>query len=296
MEDRARSGRPTTATNCRTVKKIRERIRRSAARSMRKMAAEIGVSRESVRRICKAHLGLHPYKLRKAHQLTDAMKKIRLERCKQLLKRFSASRHRRILFTDECLFTIEQFYNPQNSRVLAKNTVEAGEKGRIVSRTGHPKSVMVFAGITSDGKTPLIFVESGIKIASQNYLDDILVKVILPWSHTHFGNQPWTFQQDSAPAQKARIVQQWCSSNLPAFISAKEWPPYSPNLNPMDNSVWSVLKSKVCARPHRNLESLRRALQVAWRDLDVDYLRATVEDFPKRLKACIKEKGGLFEI
>ena len=141
MDDRSRSGRPITATDCRTIRKIREKIRRNAARSMRKMAAEVGVSRESVRRICKIHLALHPYKFQKAHHLTDAQKEIRLDRCKKLLKRFSAARHRSILFTDECLFTVEQFHNHQNSRVLAKDATEASEKGRIVSRSGHPKSV-----------------------------------------------------------------------------------------------------------------------------------------------------------
>lgn len=39
---------------------------------------------------------------------------------------------------------------------------------------------MVFAGITADGKTPLIFVESGIKTNSQNYLEDIPKKKFFP--------------------------------------------------------------------------------------------------------------------
>ena len=47
MKDCWRSGRPITANHCRTVRQIRKKVRRNAARSMRKMAAEVNVSRES---------------------------------------------------------------------------------------------------------------------------------------------------------------------------------------------------------------------------------------------------------
>lgn len=296
MDDRPRSGRPKTATSNRIVKVIREKIRRDPRRSMRKMAADAGISEKSVRRICKTRLNLRPYKIQKAHVLTESMKKIRLQRCKALLKRFTAARHSVVVFTDECLFNIEQFVNHQNDRILVGNMQDANDSGRIASRSGHPQSVMAFGGITSDGKTPLIFVDQGVKVNSRNYLNDILKKELLPWALSHFGNRQWTFQQDSAPAHKAKIVQDWCAANFPDFISAKEWPPYSPDLNPMDYSVWSVLKAKACATPHRNLDSLRRALEKTWDDLDLSYLRAAVDAFPKRLRACIKANGGLFEI
>lgn len=131
---------------------------------------------------------------------------------------------------------------------------------------------------------------------AKNYLDEILVKELLPWATAHFGGSNWTFQQDSAPAHKAKLVQDWLKAHTNDFISPKEWPPYSPDLNPLDYSVWSVLEAKACARPHSNVASLKRALLKAWDDIDVNYLRATVDSFPKRLRACIREKGGVFEL
>jgi len=74
-----------------------------------------------------------------------------------------------------------------------------------------------------------------------------------------------------------------------------EWPPYSPDLNPLDYSVWSVLEAKASAKRHNNPEQLKRSLMAAWEEIDEDYLRATIDDFPKRLKACIEAKGGHFE-
>ncbi|RCN46195.1 hypothetical protein ANCCAN_07740 [Ancylostoma caninum] len=60
---------------------------------------------------------------------------------------------------DEKIFTVEPVVNSQNNRVLAKDIEQALSRGKIVGKTAHPTSVMVWGGITSDGKTPLVFVD-----------------------------------------------------------------------------------------------------------------------------------------
>lgn len=295
--DLPRSGRPKTATNPQIVKRIREKIRRNPKRSIRQMAKDENISATSMRRIVHKNLQKYPYKIQKAHGLTQKMMDTRKSRCKELLKRFpTPARASSILFTDECLFTVEQFVNHQNDRVLAGSLQEASQKGRIASRTAHPQAIMAFGAVTGDGKMPLVFIDQGVKVKSQNYLDDVLKKEVLPWANSHFKGQQWTYQQDSAPAHKARIVQAWCQTNFPGFISSSEWPPNSPDLNPLDYSIWSIMKTKACSTRHPNLASLQQALEKAWDEIDPEHVRAAVEAFPKRLKACITENGGIFEI
>ena len=67
------------------------------------------------------------------------------------------------------------------------------------------------------------------------------------------------------------------------------------DLNPMDYSIWSILESRVCSKPHRNLESLKQSLLAEWDNISLEEVRATAENFTKRLKLCIKAKGGHFE-
>jgi hypothetical protein len=153
---------------------------------------------------------------------------------------------------------------------------------------------MVWAGICLTGKTPLIFVDPGVKINKNYYLKEILQNVVEPWAQAHFRGREWIFQQDSAPAHKAHEVQDWCKANFPGFISAQEWPPYSPDLNPLDFSVWSILEARACANPHKSLESLKQALLREWEKMSAEEVRAICENFPKRLRACIKARGGHF--
>jgi predicted transcriptional regulator len=74
-----------------------------------------------------------------------------------------------------------------------------------------------------------------------------------------------------------------------------EWPPNSPDLNPMDYAVWSILEEKACRKPHPNVESLKKELKKAWKEISLKTLEKIVDSFPKRLKACVDAKGGHFE-
>ena len=47
-------------------------------------------------------------------------------------------------------------------------------------------------------------------------------------------------------------------------------PPYSPDLNLLDYSVWSILEAKACAKPHKSLHALRRSLEAAWETLTLE--------------------------
>lgn len=294
-KDRAGRGRKKTATSSRVVEIVRKRIKRNPRRSQRQMASDIGISPRSIGRIVKSRLNLYPYTPQICHALTDDMKQKRKERCKKLLSRFARGRHSSIVFSDEKLFTIDPVSNRQNDRILAASITDANKKGRIQGRTAHPQSVMVWGGITSTGKTPLVFVDAGVKINKDIYKKTILEDVLKPWSRSHFGQQHWCFQQDSAPAHKARLVQTWCGSELPDFITHEEWPSNSPDLNPLDFSVWSVMEKEACSTRHNNLASLKAALLKAWSELDDDYLRETCNAFVKRLKLCVAADGGHFE-
>ncbi|PIC29926.1 hypothetical protein B9Z55_021341 [Caenorhabditis nigoni] len=295
LKDMRRSGRPVTVTTPEAVKAVRERIRRNPERSMRKMASEYGMSSKSMRIIVRNKLHMIPYRIQKGAFLTDRNKQLRLKKAKELLRGTRTGTHLRTVFTDEKLFTVEANKNGQNNRILAIDYESACRKGKILNKTSHPAAVMVFGGICSDGKTPLLFVDVGAKINKEYYIERILKSEVLPWSQSHFVNGNWTFQQDGAPAHTAKLTQEWCQANFPDFITKDQWPASSPDLNPMDYAVWGYLTQQVSTKNYPNLDALKKALTAAWDELDANYLRVVVDSYPKRLRAVIKAKGGRFE-
>lgn len=293
-DDSPRSGRPKSVCTPEIVKKIREKIRRNPHRSMRKLAREHKISDRSVRRIVNNKLKLYPYKIQKVQNLTEQAKRNRVVKSNALLDRLENGTLLKTLWTDEKLFTVEQVVNKQNDRILASSL--PGASDRAIKRSSHPASVMVWGGVTARYKTPLVFVNPGVKINKEYYIDSILESVVKPWAIRTFKKRKWLFQQDGAPAHTAKLTQQWFENNAVDFIRKEEWPGYSPDLNPMDFAIWGYLESKACATPHRNLNSLQSALIREWNKIPLKMLRATVESVPKRLKACIEADGDIFEI
>ncbi|CAK1587633.1 unnamed protein product [Parnassius mnemosyne] len=110
-----------------------------------------------------------------------------------------------------------------------------------------------------------------------------------------FNNRHWVFQQDSAPAHRAKSTQDWLAAREIDFIRHEDWPSSSPDLNPLDYKIWQHLEEKARSNPNPNLESLKTSLIKAAADIDMDLVRAAINDWPRRLKACIKNHGGNFE-
>jgi transposase len=295
LNDRPRSGRPPQVKTARNRKVIASRLRRNPRRSLRKMAAQLQLGRESVRQIVKSDLGLHPYKLQQVAELSPSAAHTRLVLCKGLLERFALSGPNHIVFSDEKVFTIEQVFNHQNDRIWASSASAIPPAARMVTHSQSPPSLMVWAAVTADGRTPLVFLPPKVKINALLYQSLILDAVLLPWARSHFINRQWVFLQDSAPSHRAKSTIQWLHEHNVQFITPQQWPPYSPDLNVMDYCVWGILESRVCTQRHASLASLKHTLQREWELLPEEMLRAAVSSFTARLKTCIHVKGQRFE-
>ena len=295
MDNRHRSGRRRTIRTKAVIKRVRERIRRNPQKSANKLAKVLGISETSMRRILRKDLRTWPYKKRKVHGLTEKAKEKRLVRSKELLERHANGEFENLVFSDEKLFSVEETFNRQNNRIYALSVEDIPEEMRNVERFQHADKVMIWAAVSKKGKFPLVFVEKGIKINAEYYKSNILESVLKPHGDSIYPNEQWVFQQDSAPAHKAKISQDWCSDNLADFITSTQWPPSSPDLNPLDYSIWGVLEARVNATRHKSVESLKAKLTKEWESLSMDYVRAAIEGWPGRLRATVKAKGGRFE-
>jgi len=76
-----------------------------------------------------------------------------------------------------------------------------------------------------------------------------------------------------------------------------ERPPNSPDLNPLDYHVWGAMLEayhKLQPKP-KTIPETKIALQQIWTDLPQTPTNKAVNDFCKRLQACISAGGGHFE-
>ena len=85
--------------------------------------------------------------------------------------------------------------------------------------------------------------------------------------------------------------------NTPDFITSVEWPPNSPDLNPLDFHVWGAMLQryeKYVPKPKDKAE-LKSVLRSIWNELPQHSIDKAILSFRDRLKACIAADGGHFE-
>ena len=128
---------------------------------------------------------------------------------------------------------VEEASNRQNDRILSTSASAILEEHKFVQRVQKPSSVMVWGGVSAIGRTPLVFIPMGVKINAVTYQNLVLEPVVKDLGVNMFGNQPFLFQQDGAPAHTANSTQEWLRIEIPDFIAKEEWPPSSPDVNPL---------------------------------------------------------------
>ncbi|VDO60004.1 unnamed protein product [Haemonchus placei] len=90
-----------------------------------------------------------------------------------------------------------------------------------------------------------------------------------------------------APAHKAKVVQAWCKSELPEFISAEEWPALSPK------------QGLRHSQPQFGFEG--SAKWEEWDEIDDNGTKSTTHSCVRsstlflRLRAVVRAKGGRIE-
>ena len=115
---------------------------------------------------------------------------------------------------------------------------------------------MVWCG--AEGCAEIIFQPPGCKVDASSY-QLILSKAALSAGQLLFCSSSWLFVRGGSPVHTARSIQRWLQLHGIDF-GKTGWSPSSLDLNPLDFCVWVELERRICCKPHRNLESLKRVL------------------------------------
>lgn len=291
IREKPRSGRPriSNSKEDNTLLKIARQNPRSSLRDLKpnwiirptgkeKTASKATISRrllefglESRQAICKP-------------MLSAADRKKRFKWCDE---RKTYTDWSRVIFSDESNFQIvnrktkpyvRRFRNEKFSSSFIQKTVQAG--GGSIGVWG----CVAGSGI---GECKLY---SG-RMNSVFYLE-VLEKTLLPSSTKLIPRgKPWEFVQDGAPCHTAHVIRDWFATKN---VKKVEWPPRSPDLNPIEH-IWSQIDKKLTNHQITSLVQLEELIGRYWRATSKSYCINLSESMARRVKLCMKAKGGYFK-
>jgi hypothetical protein len=214
-----------------------------------------------------------------------------------------------LFVSDEAHFEVNGNVNTQNCRfglgfcVLKFNFLRYwSETNEHIHRERplHSQRLTVWAAVGMHGIIGPFFTRDS--ITGDFYLE-LLRDHVLPELQGHPAFDRLVFMQDGAPPHYATIVRDWLDEHFPLRwigrgspinMAPIRWPPYSPDLTPMDFWLWGYVKSRIYATQPDDLDELEQRITDIFDDIrgnHMDMVGRVFNGFVERLERCI-ENGG----
>jgi DDE superfamily endonuclease len=154
---------------------------------------------------------------------------------------------------------------------------------------------MIWGAIWIGGRSDIIIMERDDDSSKGGFSANSYIKVLEEAIPTAY-EPGMIFMQDNAPIHKANIVEEWLESY---GIEVLEWPPYSPDLNPIEH-VWKWLKEWIFENKPNLLSmgkcqaaynALGTAIKEAWEALDQEKIDTLIKSMDNRINAVLAAKG-----
>lgn len=235
---------------------------------------------------------LHDYSFTRVQALVGHLDRRRRRKfCRWVLRRQNRDPNfvQKILFTDECCFGRESTWNFRNEHYWSDRNLFLGMPRNFQIRF----SVKLWAGILNDRLIGTFQLDGNLTGPRYN----LFLRRHLPRLLRDQGvniNQVW-WMQDGCPAhhtQENLLQLRRIFGRRVISIGARiEWPPRSPDLNPLDFFFWGHLKSQVYRNPLENLPQLEQRIEDAILTVTPEMLARCIVNFTVRLRVCLEMRG-----
>jgi len=186
---------------------------------------------------------------------------------------------KKTIFTDESSFQM-------NSNNLRSFRFKGTTPPRI-TKFNPNYSVMVWGGISYNGKTSLHFVQGKVNAI---YYKKIITEKGDEMRRLFRRRGRWYFLQDSAPSHRPNAVKEFIKSTLGCDLLPH--PPQSPDLNPIE-LIWAQMKSKIEAKRPKNKTELKSAIEREWKNITIKFIRKCISNLYMKMDKIINCKGDL---
>lgn len=259
------------------AKKVIRKVKAKEAQSLRDLANATGVSHTHI----KSVLNENGY-----YVCSTNKNKVRIpEKARQKRRRFAEDMQDResdwpfVIFSDECSFWLNK---SKPNRIWTNKTDNSME---IEGTTTHGPKIHLWGAITSRGPLKLqIFTEN---LEADDYVAILEQKVL---EMRQLFPEGFIFQQDGSGVHRAGETVSFIERNMDDYFIYPEWPPYSPDLSPIEN-VWAWLKAKVSKDMPKTIAALKKSIKKHWATIDAEFLSPYYETMPNRMVAVIENNG-----
>ena len=303
--DSPRKGGPVTALTPENMTKLAD-CEGKLGQSVTVLRDKLGISTGSVSNGFKK-LGLFAY--RRGVQSRLKKKHIRVRfKVSKVMRHKAIAFWERFLISDEKIWTVDGYFNPQNDRVRAK----CKEDVESVERDKFPGKRMVWLGMSARALTPLVHFKGNVNgsVYREKVLDKVIVGDVLQRKKTKgqpihkrkmfAKNGDMIFEQDFAQPHSTNENQEFMEEHFPAhtptlwryedndpLFFGPKWDDFWPI-----ERLWAIQSQRVYRNPRpTHISGVMRRLREEVRNADPKTLTRLVHELPAKMNEIYRVKG-----
>lgn len=240
-----KSGPKPTATDSKTISRVRDIFASDPNISLKKAARKAGISETSVRR-CKSKLGIRTVVRKKVPKRTAD----HVERCieaARLLVNKTAPKFGTtiVIIDDETYCHADPMQIPMKRFVHLVPGHRPSDEQLTIPKGKFAKKYGVWQAIASDGKvSPPVFIQGTMN--AEKYRELCLKRVLVPWIKSNYDVKSCILWPDLARYHYTREVQEFLQSENLRFISKDENAPNLPECRPIER-FWALVKRQMAS-------------------------------------------------
>ena len=191
-------------------------------------------------------------------------------------RRQSTAKTDGIVFSDEHTICTNDF---SCRTMYAKSVKDVVTRERM--RKHNIAHIMVWGAIGINWRSPLVMFEG--TLCGERYIRLCLSKVV-----PDIVTRKLTLQQDGARPHVKQCVKNYCARKSLRLL--EDWPPYSPDLNPIEQ-LWAELDRRIAQKGPDTLDELKAAAKEAWQEVPTQTLNNYVRSFRTKVSRVWKQDG-----
>jgi transposase len=213
------------------------------------------------------------------HELTEFDLQRRLAFANEHLH-WTADRWARVFFSDET-----HFYLGHHGRTYVRRPVGASHDPQYMrgERQLHGK-VSLWGCICAEGLGHAELYAGSLDSTRHR---DILRHNLISSFRQFYPDGPWFCQQDNVRFHTTPETVTYLHEKGVTLI---EWPPWSPDLNPIEN-LWNVLKARVDSHFPQTMEELEQSIREEWEATYLKFISRICRSMPSRLQLLLDNHG-----
>ena len=294
LEDKPRSGRPSTSRTDENITKIHELIMEDRRRTIDELVNLTGVSWSSCQRILNEELGMKRVAAKMVPRLlTDGQKQSRMDACRELKEQLEVDPDlfSKVITGDESWC---YGYDPESKQQSSQWKHPTSPRPKKARQVKSSVKTMLICFFDVKGIVHKEFVPAGHTVNQTLYLavlkrlrDSVRRKRPDLWQ-----SGGWWLHHDNAPAHTALSVRQFLTKN---GMTPLTHPPYSPDLAPCDFFLFPRMKKALKGKRFADIEEVQKKTTESLKAITSQEFQNCFQQWKTRLDKCIASNGEYFE-